>query len=66
MKNNKALSIAILLVAVTDSAPGQEVRVVAIDLITALGRKEGGKLLVLLLDKEPVSVTNLEPEYKIE
>lgn len=45
MKNNKDLSIAILLVAVAGSAPGQEVRVVAIDLITALGRKDGGKLL---------------------
>lgn len=50
MKNNKALSNAIFIVAVAGSAPGQEVRVVAIDLITALGRKGGEKLLVLLLD----------------
>lgn len=43
MKNNKALSIAILLETVAGSDPGQEVRVVAIDLITALGRKGGRK-----------------------
>lgn len=41
MTNNKALSIAIFLVAVAASAPGQEARIVAIDLITALGRKGG-------------------------
>ena len=40
MKNNKALSIAILLEAVAGSASGQEVSVVAIDLITAWGSIE--------------------------
>lgn len=50
MKNNKAFNIAVLLVAVSDSAPGQEVRVVVINLITVLGRKEGGKLLIPLLN----------------
>lgn len=33
MENNKALSIAILLVTVAGSASGQEVSLVAIDLI---------------------------------
>ena len=47
MKNNKALSIAILLEAVAGSASGQEVSVVAIDLITAWGRRGREKLIVL-------------------
>lgn len=64
MKNNKALSIAILLVAVAGAAPGHEVRVVAVDLITVLGRKEGGKFLIPLLDYEPVAMTILETENK--
>lgn len=63
MKNNKALSIAILLEAVAGSASGQKVSVVAIDLITAWGRRGREKLIVLLLDEELVSLANLEPEY---
>ena len=63
MKNNKALSIAILLEAVAGSASGQEVSVVAIDLITAWGWRGREKLIVLLLDEELVSLANLEPQY---
>lgn len=46
MKNNKALRIAILLETVAGSDPGQEVGVVAIDFITALGRKGGRKAFI--------------------
>lgn len=65
MKNNKALSIAILLAAVADSTPGQNVRVVAIDLIKALERKELRKASFITVRSGNSCMTNLETDYKL-
>lgn len=46
---NKSLSIAILLLAAAGSAPGQGVRVVAIDLITTPVRKVGRKASLIVV-----------------
>lgn len=63
MKNNKALSIAILLEAVAGSASGQESQCCGYWFNYSLGQERREKLIVLLLDEELVSLANLEPEY---